>query len=364
MPSLKVLILLKQNYTSGGECPGEHPAKAGLYNSAEFLAEGLRKAFGLDYRIRICEDANSIDHEVFEYKPNVCILEALWFTPDKLFEIQQLHPGVLFIVRINSKIPFLALEGMSIGWLKEYLVNAKKTKESNLLLSSNNADCSRDLNWVGISNVYLPNLYPDVRIPEQTFIGKVSEEAKFTLGLTNRPRKRYIDVGCFGAIRPLKNQLIQAFAAIELANKNNLSCNFHINGSRVEQKGEEPLKNMRALFHNTRHRLVEHAWLTHIQFLGVLRQMDICMQVSYTESFNIVTADAASQHIPLVVSPDIDWVPQICQANPNDAQDIIEKMNTVLGHRPYVIRKTAEALNHYTKSALRHWWDLFYPIEE
>lgn len=360
MCKLRILFLLKKNYTSGGEQQGL--AKAGLLNSVEFLAHGLHNAFNIDYRVSVCVDGNSIDKEVHDYKPDICILEALWYTPEKLLEIQRLHRDVLFIVRINSKIPFLALEGMSIGWMKQYIANSKKSKR-NVILSSNNQFTAEDLNEAGIRNQYLPNLYPVVERPDDPFINKISDEARFTLNIASPRDKKTIDVGCFGAIRPLKNQLIQAFAAMELANKKKLILNFHINASRVEQKGEEPLKNIRALFKDSGHNLVEHDWLTHEQFLYLIKQMDLSLQVSYTESFNIVTADTVSQHIPVVVSPDIDWMPNICKADPNSVDDMVSKMETVLDHRSYVIRKTVDALNTYTKKAFRVWWDFLYPVE-
>ncbi len=214
-----------------------------------------------------------------------------------------------------------------------------------------------------IRNVFLPNLYPIVPVREEKFISKVSDEARLTLSLPSVHPYKTVDIGCFGAIRPLKNQLIQAMAAIDFANRNRLILNFHINGSRVEQRGEEPLKNIRALFQKSGHNLVEHPWLTHDQFLELIREMDISLQVSFTESFNIVTADTISQYIPVVVSPDIDWAPDICKADPNDMEDISRKIDTVLGHRPLVIRRTVGAINAYRHTALKLWWSFLFPIE-
>lgn len=359
MSKLRILFLLKKNYTSAGEQQGL--AKAGLLNSVEFLATGLKASLEIDYHIAICVDANSIDKEVHDYNPDICILEALWYTPEKLLELQKLWPAVLFVVRVNSKVPFLSQEGMSVGWLKTYLVNSKKLKVKNLVLSTNNFFCTRDLNAVGIDNVYLPNLYPIVAQAEDRMLNRISEEARFTLSIAAVHPKKTIDIGCFGAIRPLKNQLIQAFAAITLADQHKLILNFHINASRVEQHGDEPLKNIRSLFKASGHNLIEHGWLEHDAFLKLMAQMDLSMQVSYTESFNIVTADTISQHVPVIVSHDIDWVPEICKANPNDVMDMVDKMNTVLGHKPFVVRKTVEAINSYTRKGVRQWWDFLYP---
>jgi hypothetical protein len=47
------------------------------------------------------------------------------------------------------------------------------------------------------------------------------------------------------------------------------------------------------------------------------------MQVSLTESFNIVSADFVNVGVPIVISPDIDWLPDSLKADPNDHEDII-----------------------------------------
>lgn len=358
---LRILFLLKKNYVSGGENLQE--VKSGLLNSVQFLADSLRHAFDVETGVVICVDGNSIDKEVHKFHPDICILDALWYTPTKLLELQELWPEVLFVVRVNSKIPFLALEGMSIGWMKKYAENNIHTLEENVLLSANNQDTARDLTDVEIPTIYLPNLYPDIVAPTGTMLSRISDEVRFTLNIVPGAAHRRMDIhiGCFGAIRPLKNQLIQAVAAIMFAEKHDLLLHFHINASRVEQKGEEPLKNIRALFHGSKHKLVEHGWLSHVDFLKLIKSMDLAMQVSYTESFNIVTADAVSQLVPVVVSPDISWMPDICKADPNSTLDIIDKIETLFKHKSYVINQTIQSLKKYNKQSLREWFDFLYP---
>jgi hypothetical protein len=71
--------------------------------------------------------------------------------------------------------------------------------------------------------------------------------------------KGTINIGCFGAIRPMKNHLMQAVAAIEFAEKNNLILRFHINAGRIESNGSNSLKNVKSLFgHIPKHHLIEH----------------------------------------------------------------------------------------------------------
>jgi hypothetical protein len=136
-----------------------------------------------------------------------------------------------------------------------------------------------------------------------------------------------LNIGCFGAIRPMKNHLLQAICAIKFADNKKLKLNFHINSNRCEGKGEPILRNLRALFNNSNHNLIEHTWMDHSEFLKVIASMDISMQVSFSETFNIVTADAVSMNVPVVVSPEISWTNCLYQAKPTCSEDIIKTLN-------------------------------------
>lgn len=151
-------------------------------------------------------------------------------------------------------------------------------------------------------------------------------------------QKQIVSVACFGAIRPMKNHLIQAIAAIKFANEKDVTLRFHINGSRIENNGDPVLKNLRNLFaNNPQHELVEHAWMTHDEFVKVIKSMDICLQISFSETFNIVTADAVNNNIPVVVSNEISWVSSMYKANSTSSTDILCKMNFVWSTRHFML---------------------------
>src|SRR5689334_13150548 len=100
--------------------------------------------------------------------------------------------------------------------------------------------------------------------------------------------KEIINIASFGSLRPFKNQLIQAVAAIVFAEQKDKILYFHINSTRMEQGGESVIKNIKALFEGTDHKLVEHGWLEQHHFLELVSRMDLGMQISFTESFNLV----------------------------------------------------------------------------
>lgn len=83
-----------------------------------------------------------------------------------------------------------------------------------------------------------------------------------------RPVRGAIDIGCFGAVRPLKNQLMQAIAAISFARSRGLHLRFHMNGTRIEGGGPV-LKNITAMFARSPDaELVLHPWFDHRSLPG------------------------------------------------------------------------------------------------
>jgi len=328
----KVLFILKQkenstpnddNY-SDNNYSWEYSSQGlttGLLNSATYVSEMLSTVKGIESDIVIVKDNNEIDRVVANYKPDFVIIEALWVVPSKLELLTKFHPKVKWIVRLHSELPFIANEGIAFQWIAGYFNLDRVT------VAVNSLRMERELEFYfktigGIEDVkdeiiYLPNYYPN------RFKDKEFDKAKDT-----------IEIACFGAIRPLKNHLIQAFAAIMFAEKIGKKLNFHINTSRVEQNGSSVLKNLESLFDSISgkgggHKLVKHGWYKKETFLTVCSTMDLGMQVSLSETFNLVTADLISQGIPVVTSKEIQWVDKSSQVDPNDSQNIAKTLEAI-----------------------------------
>lgn len=310
---MRILFILKNQLISGGySAPGR---SSGLYASAQFVCDMLETELGYTCKLAVVGDNNDIDREVALFRPAVVIIEALWVVPEKFKLLHRLHPDVQWVVRNHSAVPFLAHEGSAMSWLLRYPefrnvhigCNDLRTKNELQTLINSRGLASRVLN--------LPNYYPPQFHPRQQVPVTGSHQ---------------LHVGCFGAIRPLKNQLIQAVAAINYAERAGKHLNFHINGTRLEGGGEPIMKNLRSLFDLTPHRLVEHNWLDREAFLKLARRMDAAMQCSYTETFNIVSADCVMNDVPVVVSPEIEWVDPRFQADPNDSREIAHTLSAAL----------------------------------
>lgn len=317
----RVLLLLKYREDPWGDYGDYHCGhlSSGLYNSANFVREMLEK-LGIEAKLAHCIDGNSIDKEIYHYKPTHVILEAFWMPPYKFDDILPLHKKVKFIIRNHSEIPFLANEGVAIEWFFKYITYP------NVFFSNNSPRAQREIiamariahpEWeeedLREKFIYLPNYYPNHF--------KSSH-------IANNPHDE-IHIGCFGSIRPLKNQLLQAMAALEYAQSLGKKLVFHINGSRIEEKGDRILKNIRNLFLavvDTGHRLKEHKWMDLKDFLKVIHKLDLGLQVSFSETFNIVTANFIEECVPIVVSNEIPFADKYLAADPTDSSDIVSKL--------------------------------------
>jgi hypothetical protein len=337
----KILFICKK-HSLYGYTGHDFGIVSGLRNSASFVVNYLNTQ-GYDADIVTAIDGNCVDRLITEFNPDVVVIEAIWVTPDKLHELMSIHRHKrrLWIIIIHSKFPFLAHEGMAFYYLLGYRRLTVKFK--NLVVAPNSQEATDDLEETfGLRTTYLPNIYqpPDVQCVEQ-------KEKDFNT----------IDIGCFGAVRPMKNQLTQAIAAVKFANEKDLRLRFHVNAGRTEQQGENVLKNLRAFFEGQElHTLVEHKWLDYEDFICLVREMDMGMQVSLSETFNIVAADFVSSNIPLIGSKEIDWLPNMFVADPSSTDDIARVLDFAWTLPGYWLRKMSKIqLGIHNTSARKHW---------
>jgi len=333
--------------------PEKHNAKGlstGLFNSATFMSDMLT-SMGVDARLEIAIDNNCIDRLVTKHKPTHVIIEALWVVPSKFTILCKLHPTVNWIIRLHSELPFLAGEGMAMDWLADYSaypnltigVNAPRMLEEVRTYLQMKQSWSRSVTEEKV--FYLPNFYP--------------QEYKTKEYQVNND---YIDIGCFGAVRPLKNHTLQAIAALKFAEQIGKKLNFHINVGRIEMKGEPVMNNLRAMFqqlYDRGHRLVANEWTPREGFLDLCAKMDIGLQVSFSETFNIVGADIISQGVPLVGSMEIPWLDETYSARAQFSDEIYRAL-LLTHHCPqHNVEVNQRKLTEYTTRTSEIWFKQF-----
>lgn len=323
----------------------------GLYNSATFVTNYVGEYLGFETRFVQAVDGNEIDRVVTGYDPSHVVLEALWATPAKMDELMSLHRhrNRVWVIRTHSKFSFLANEGMACSWLWGYQHVSRK-HHYNLILAPNTEGEAKDLAEVfdfGPGAQWLPNIYR----PQPTDLPISIEKAADTL-----------DVGCLGAIRPMKNTLTQAIAAMKYCDRNNLRLRFHVNGNRLEQKGEAVHNNMRSLFAgHSGHELVEHRWRPHDEFIALVKGLDLGMQVSFSETFCIVAADFVSNGIPFVGSKEVPFLPGSLQADPTSTESIVTAMGRALGwYGGFLRRRARSGLEAWNRRAESIWESFFW----
>jgi hypothetical protein len=322
----RLLFIVKRRCTYWGPDKQEcvTALSSGLTCSVGFVVDMLQR-HGITADIIDVNDNNDIDAAVTLYKPTHVIIEAFWVVPSKFDVLKPLHPTVRWIVRNHSNMPFLASEGIATQWVIGYL-------SRGIEVMSNSPNALADLQGVAVACglpesllTYGPNVYPD------------SGSAAISIASPPFPASGPVKIGCYGALRPLKNQLAQAIAALLFADAIGRPIEFHINGTRVEGEGGQSLKNIVNLFASASPKagtLVQDAWLPHVGFIALQATMDIAMQVSFSETFNIVSADAVMSAVPLVGSPDIPWLGGYGQADPTSVNSIASLMLAIWNSSP------------------------------
>lgn len=160
-------------------------------------------------------------------------------------------------------------------------------------------------------------------------------------------------IASFGAQRPLKNHVSAGAAALKVARDLRVDLEFWISGDRVEGPPiAGPLAEMFAGLKWAK--ICVNPWESWNRFRATVRHMDLLMQPSYTESFNVVTADGVAGGVTSVVGPSISWVPDHWQADVDDPSDLARVGKNLLKD-PDAVRDGLNALTAHNEAGFRNW---------
>lgn len=342
----KILFILKRREDYNPIKHSPLGLSTGLFNSASFMVQMLQNS-GIDAEIEVAIDNNCIDRLVQKHKPTHVIIEALWVVPSKFSVLTKLHPKVRWIIRIHSEMPFMAGEGMAMDWIGEYInfptidIGVNAPRMLNEIQAYLAVKKSWDREQVEKRVFYLPNYYP------QQYKQKEFNRDKY-----------WIDIGCFGAVRPLKNHMLQAVAALKFAKRIDKQLRFHINSGRIEMKGDPVMNNLRGFFQHladTGHQLIGHEWAPREEFLETCGTMDIGLQCNFSETFNIVTADLISQGVPIVGSSEIPWACDFFNARATESDEIADILYRTYKLPQVNVWRNQRNLTKYTNKTQAIW---------
>jgi hypothetical protein len=266
------------------------------------------------------------------------VVSAPWIQTADMARLCADFPETRFAVNCHSNLGFLQADPSAMRLVREGLDLGRCTWNFQIA-----ANCERLGRWVesayGAPCLRLPNLYHlgDVQAaPRPLFMGGT------------------LRIGAFGATRALKNLLTAAGAAVEIANARRADLEFWISSGRNEGAGPV-IDAVRQMMQGLPHvKLVENGWQTWPQFRQTVRHMHLLLQPSYTESFNVVTADGVAEGVPSVVSDAIEWAPDSWKAEVDDAGDIARVGLRLLAGRR-AAKQGLAALRRHNRTAFRHW---------
>lgn len=342
----QALFLLKrrEDYSDDPSYSGSYQIATGMWNSAMFVVDVLNEN-SITADIEMVIDGNGVDAIVTQINPEVIFIEGLWVTPAKIQELTSLprHANRKWVVRIHSEIPFLATEGIAIDWIGQYL-DLGITVAPNSSRSHDQLKAFADLKGVDSELIqFLPNCYP-------------TNFRSFASNELNTANNTVIDIGCFGAYRPFKNHLEQALVAVRFAEHLDKGLRFHVNDRR-DQGGQPAFKNVEKLFEqlpSDRFELIVHDWEDRSTFLQSLQDIDLLMQDSFSETFNIVAADATWVGRPVLGNKEISWLYPLW-SDPTDQIKSLSVLQTLWENKSFFILQNRNKLKAYAARSERIW---------
>ncbi len=235
------------------------------------------------------------------------IISAPWIPTLELQALSNDFPQTQFAVTCHSNVGFLQADRNGVKLVRELMDVEMST--ANVHLAGNTR---RFCQWINqafrVPCTYLPNLY-------------------YLATLAPRPRGPFgcgtLRIGAFGATRPLKNLMSAAGAALQIARRFGAPLEFWISAGRTEGGGDGVLAAVNEMLQGLPDvSLKLNGWQTWPDFRKTVASMHLLLQPSYTESFNMVTADGVAEGVASVVSSAIDWAPDDWKADVDDVPQI------------------------------------------
>jgi hypothetical protein len=329
-----VKLILCPRHAGGGV------SHTGLVVSVQGTARVLRNN-GVNAFVRAVSGRADIEKLIAAENPSHIVINALWLSTADLFYLVQTYTHVQFAVLCHSNIAFLQAEPNAITLLHD-AVDLELSSIGNFQVAANSNNGAKGIQhaWE-CPAIYLPNLYyldETVRVLRRKWSGGT------------------LRIGAFGAIRPLKNPTASAFAALAIATALSTDLEFYVNDGRNDQGWATRLMPaVEAIFRGVPYaKLIKRGWADWAAFRRTVRGMHLMLQPSFTETFNIVTADGVAEGIASVVSNVIEWAPPHWRADPDDTEDIA-RVGRHLLHDQHSAQEGMEALTNHNRDGVHRW---------
>jgi glycosyltransferase involved in cell wall biosynthesis len=264
------------------------------------------------------------------------IISAPWIPTSLLAELTCKYTHINFVVVSHSNVGFLAADRNGIKLLREEVILQNPVDNFHVAGNSKKFADWASLAW-GADIVYLPNLY---NVKDMKFEFKQWD------------RQEPIRIGCFGALRPLKNQITAAASALAIVKELDHPGEIWFSSGRNEGWASDAISQLVGNINDFK--IKNMPWAPWYEFRKFVGTMHLNLQPSYTESFNMVVADSVYESIPAVVSEAIPWTPKKWIANSDDALDIARK-GIKLITTSYSAENGQTALRNFVSNGVKAW---------
>lgn len=309
----------------------------GLGVSAEMSAQYLN-AHGISAEVLAAR--NNIDVVDFLKKnPGITdvVISAFWLSIVDMESMCRYFKDIRFIVVSHSNVGFLQADPGAFMLLRRYISLSREL--SNFKIGAN---CKKFEEWLSVAY--------DIRVTALTNLYPVA------LYVKEKRSDGLVKIGSFGAIRPQKNVLSAAAAALYIHMKMRVPVEFSLSTGREDGGGATILRAVREMCGSIPgFFLVERFWSDWRAFRRVIRGQDILIHVSYTESFNMVTADGIAEGVPSVISPAIAWAPKSWKVDPDNVREIAERGIEMLDRTRHEVESGYSALRDNNEDGFEGW---------
>lgn len=316
----------------------------GLGVAALNIAKVLR-ATGVEAHVWPVNSADDIEGALATL-PTVThlVISAPWVPTSDLQRLTLAHPNLQIALNIHSNVAFLGADLRGVTLIREALALSRGTW--NFKVAANSDKGKRWLEQVyRVPCLLLPNLYD---------LSDMAPRYSRPLWMPGE----VLRVGIYGAVRPLKNAVTGAGAVLELAAVLKAQVELHLSAGRSEGGGAGIRQVIGELYRDLPWaKVIDDPWTTWPNFRQQVSHMHLLIQVSHTESFNMVTADGVAEGVPSVVSTAIPWAPAHWKAEVDDALEVARRGRYLLGDREAASEGLAALKNH--NSASIESWHLF-----
>jgi hypothetical protein len=240
------------------------------------------------------------------------VISAPWLSVHDLKSLLYGFPEIQFVVLSHSNVGFLQADPRGVHLLREY--HKLSQCFTNFKVGGNS---KKFVEWMekvyGEEVVLLPNLYPD----DDPVL-----QCPWSLPEPLKTGSWPLKIGVFGATRAEKNFMTAAAAVVAIQAELNTPVELHMSAG-----GEGEIGTTSAAIDQMctdKVVVIRHPWVYWDKFISIVSSMHLLIQVSYTESFNMITADGISVGVPSVVSSAIYWAPPSWMADPDSALDVAD----------------------------------------